>query len=562
VLWAGIVWTRLLSLTLGGSVYAFSIILAVLLFSVAIGSGIGSALSRSSGQPRRYFGFCQMALTAAVAWAAYAMTQSLPHWPIDPTLSVPPAFSFHLDLARCMWAILPAAFFWGAGFPFALADIASDRQDPGRVAGRVYGAHTAGSLAGTLALTLVWTNSFSTQHAQQIMIALSGVAALLTVRHIAARLAAVLLAVVFVFGVPALPSDVLAYGRFLSRNLALRDPETKEAFAPNVLYASEGVNASVAVSALPSGYRNLHVGGRIESSNQPHDLRLQRMVGHLSALYHSSPKSVLAVGFGSGSTVGTFTLYPGIERIVVCEIEPLILQMGSRYFGADNYNVQRDPRVEVVYDDARHFMLTTTEKFDIITSHPSLSWVKDAAALYTREYFEIGKRHLNAGGVISQWLPLHETGVEVVKSEMATFFQVFPDGTIWGNDIDNGVGYDIMLMARNGEPTINMSEVYARLNRLDHRLVVESLQSVGFRSVAELFATYSGRGADLVQWLAGAEINHDRNLRLEYLAGLRLNYFQNRSIYDELLSHRRFPDGLFAGSDLVLQALHDLIRSR
>ncbi|HYR84050.1 MAG TPA: fused MFS/spermidine synthase [Terriglobia bacterium] len=561
-LWAGAVWTRLLSLILGGSVYAFSIILAVFLFCLAIGSGIGAALSRSRGQLRRYFGFSQIGLIAAIAWAAYVMTQSLPRWPIDPTLSAPPSFAFHLDLSRCMWAILPATFLWGAGFPLALGVIASDRQDLGGSAGRVNGAHMIGSFAGTLALTLVWTNSFTTQHAQQVMIAVSGLAALLALRHIAARLAAVLLVVVFLFSVSAVPPDVLAYGRFLSRNLTIKNPVTNEPFTPNILHASDGINAAVAVSALPSGYRNLHVGGRIESSNQPDDLRLQRMAGHLAALYHSSPKSVLVVGFGSGSTAGTFTLYPGIERIVVCEIDPLVVQVGSRYFGDDNNNVQQDPRVEVVYDDARRFMLTTKEKFDIIASHPSLPWVKGAAAFYTREYFEAGKRRLNPGGVISQWLPLHETGIEVVKSEMATFFQVFPDGTLWGNDISNGVGYDITLMARDGESTINMGEIYGRLNRRDHRPVAESLQSVGFRSVAELFATYSGRGPDLVQWLDGAEINHDRDLRVEYLAGLRLNYFQNKSIYDELLRHRRFPDDLFVGSELVLQALHDLIPGR
>ena len=106
-----------------------------------------------------------------------------------------------------------------------------------------------------------------------------------------------------------------------------------------------------------------------------------------------------------------------------------------------------DPRVEVVYDDARHYILTTQEKFDIITSDPIHPWVKGSATLYTKEYFELCKRHLNPGGVITQWVPLYESNLNAVKSEIATFFEVFPDGTIWSNDI-SGEGYDIVLLGQ------------------------------------------------------------------------------------------------------------------
>ena len=94
-----------------------------------------------------------------------------------------------------------------------------------------------------------------------------------------------------------------------------------------------------------------------------------------------------------------------------------------------------DPRTKMIYDDARHFVLTTTEKFDIITSDPIHPWVKGSATLYSKEYFELVKQHLNPGGVITQWVPLYESDAETVKSEIATFFDAFPNGTIWGNDI-------------------------------------------------------------------------------------------------------------------------------
>src|SRR6185503_6040561 len=117
----------------------------------------------------------------------------------------------------------------------------------------------------------------------------------------------------------------------------------------------------------------------------------------------------------------------------------------------ENYNVMHDPRVQIVYDDARHFILTTREKFDIITSDPIHPWVKGSATLYTKEYFDLVKQHLNPGGIVTQWVPLYESTSAVVKSETATFFQVFTDGTIWSND-ESGKGYDIVLLGQ-AEPT-------------------------------------------------------------------------------------------------------------
>jgi spermidine synthase len=571
---AAIVWTRLLSLILGASVYNFAIILAVFLAALGIGSGAGSALSRWSAQPRRDLGICQMLLTAAIAWGAYAIARSLPYWQIDPVLSPTPWFTFQLDLARCMWAILPAASLWGASFPLALAALESGGQDPGRLAGGVYAANTAGAVAGAVGFGLVFIDSFGAQRAQEMLIGLTAVAALLLMApavfpfrkknsHYASAALVVLsslLALVFAFSVPSVPGALVAYGRFLVRNLAIRDPETREPFVPNILYIREGMNESVAVSALPSGFRNFHVSGRIEASSQPHDIRLQRVLGHLPALYHPRPRSVLIVGFGSGVTAGTFVLHPSVEKIVICEIEPLITQAASQYFGVENYNVLQDPRVEVVYDDPRHYMLTTQDKFDVVASHPAHPWVRDAAALYTSEYFELVRRRLNPGGVISQWAPLYETSTEIVKSEIATFFEVFPGGTVWGNDIKDGVGYGVVLLSKDDAPAIDLNDIYQRLNRPDHLPVVQSLQDAGFRSVAELFATYAGRGRDLAPWLASAKINRDRNLRLQYLAGMGLNIFQNEIIYNDLLTYRTFPDDLFMGSDEIQRALRELIR--
>jgi len=146
-------------------------------------------------------------------------------------------------------------------------------------------------------------------------------------------------------------------------------------------------------------------------------------------------------------TAGSLALHPELERIVICEIEPLIPAVAATYFSRENYFVLDDSRVEVIYDDARHYIITTNDKFDIITSDPIHPWVKGAATLYTQEYFESCRQHLNPGGMLTQWVPLYETNLDAVKSELATFFEVFPGGTIWGND-QAGEGYDVVLLAQ------------------------------------------------------------------------------------------------------------------
>jgi spermidine synthase len=282
------------------------------------------------------------------------------------------------------------------------------------------------------------------------------------------------------------------------------------------------------------------------------------MLGHLPGLLHPRPRSVLIVGFGAGVTAGSFVNHPTVERIVICEIEPLIPRVVAKYFAAQNFNIVDDSRVQIIYDDARHYLLTTNEKFDVISSDPIHPWVKGAAALYTREYFDLVRRHLNPGGIVSQWVPLYSTSMDAVKSEMATFFESFPGGTVWSNE-RAGKGYDIVLLGGDSVQTINADEVQQRLNRRDHVNVVKSLRQVGFGSALELLGTYAGRAPDLAPWLAGAEINRDLNLRLQYLAGMGLNLDERDSIYESIMKHRQVSSWPFAGSQETLETLRRMI---
>jgi len=176
---AEVVWTHILTLLLGGTVYTFSIILAVFLVGLGIGSSIGSVVARDSRRPRLALGGCQLLLTGAIAWAAYALAESLPYWPVDPALAKSPWLNFQIDLVRCAWAVLPGAILWGASFPLALAWATSQGRDPSRTVGQVYAANTVGAIAGSLAFSMMLIPSLGTQGSERVMIALAAAGAIL-----------------------------------------------------------------------------------------------------------------------------------------------------------------------------------------------------------------------------------------------------------------------------------------------------------------------------------------------------------------------------------------------
>lgn len=541
---AEVVWTRLLSLTFGASVYTFSMILAVFLTGLGLGSAAGAWLARMVTSPRRALAWTQALLTLAIAWAAMVIYLALPNWPVNPSLAPNAWFALQLDLVRGALAILPAAALWGASFPFALAAIAKPGDDTSRVVGRVYAANTVGSIIGATVCSLWLIPALGSRDAQRVLIGVAAVASmvLLLAPGMKARMALLvtpILAAILIATMPALPGNLVAHGRYAVTWIGKTD----------VLYVGEGMNSSVAVTNVHSnGATQFHVAGKVEASSLTQDMRLQKMLAHIPALVHPNPQSVLVVGFGAGVTAGSFLPYPSVKRLVICEIEPLIPQVVSTWFVKENNNVAKDPRTQIFFDDARSFVLTSAEKFDVITSDPINPWVKGAASLYTREYFQAVKAHLNDGGVVTQWVPLYESTLDAVRSELATFFEVFPDGTIWANTLD-GRGYDVVLLGQVGATTIDITAMEARFQDAGYRKVGASLIESGFQSPLDLFGTYAGSGADLKEWLKGAEINTDRNLRLQYLAGVGLNIYGAADIFEEISTRRKFPEKLFVADD-------------
>jgi spermidine synthase len=561
---AQVLWTRLLSLLFGATTYTFSLILAVFLFGLGIGSSLGAAIARSTTQPRVALGWCQMLLCAAMAWAALMLTSSLPFWPINPAITTDIWYNFQLDIVRCLWVVLPGSILWGMSFPLALASVAVPGQDPGRLLGGVYAANTVGAILGALGASMVITQYLGSQLGMGLLIVTSAVSALLMLAPVAAgetgqkrvRWASTIALVLatgaaglFARQVPAVPGDLVAYGRYAATWVGLS----------NVIYVDEGLNAFVAVSETSNGVRNYHNAGKVQASSEPQDMRLQRMLGHFTHLIPANPSNALVIGCGAGVTAGAVSIGPDVDRMTIAEIEPLVPRSVAEYFGEHNYNVVTNPKVTIHIDDARHFLLTTDQRFDAITSDPLDPWVKGAATLYTTEFFDLVKSRLNPGGVVTLFVQLYESNEAAVKSEIGTFMQAFPNSVIWGNT-NNGQGYDLVLMGQLEPIRIDVDAMQAKLDDPRYAEVAQSLREIGIGSAVELLSNYAGTPVDLQPWLADAMINRDRNLRLQYLAGMGLNLYESGPIYANMLRHARYPEEMFTGSPETIDGLRMAIQ--
>jgi spermidine synthase len=584
---AEVVWTRSLSMLFGSTVYTFAILLAIFLSGLGIGSALAAGCVRWNRHPWRWLVVAQLAIVVLVPYANHMITGKLPYLsrPEVATTSAVNAVFAH-DTWRAAIAILPAAIFWGASFPLTLAAARIGHDDLGRFVGRMYAANTVGAVLGSLLASTVLIPVIGSRSTQQIIVLVSGLAAVLAIgagtrlsvagspaesdlatnkwqhaadgafRSMATRrglLTVIALLAVSMLCVTAPPEGM--FGRSLEPYWWRRD-------GADDVFLREGRSTTVVVQKRKFGdIRYLCVGGKVEASNLQPDMRNQFMLGHLPALLHPAAKKTLTVGLGTGMTAGSFVLHPEIEQIAICEIEPAVREAANAHFRKENNAVVEDRRTEIHFDDARHFLATTNERFDIITSDPVNSWIRGASTLYSREYYELCKRHLNPNGVMVQWIPLYEKDRATAKCELATFLRVFQSATLWTswtNRDGHDERHDLIVIGQVTPATIDLAELERRIN--SNSAVNGALEQVNLGTIPELVGQFVCRGEDLKPWLEDAEINQDRSLRLEYLAGLSLWMKRHNEIFREIAAFRRYPADLFendaAYKDEILRRLH------
>ena len=247
-------------------------------------------------------------------------------------------------------------------------------------------------------------------------------------------------------------------------------------------------------------------------------------------------------------TAGAVSIDPLVKDQTIAEIEPLVPQVISMHFAEHNFDVVRNPKVRIHLDDARHYLLTTDEKFDAITSDPLDPWVKGAATLYTREFFQVVKDHLNPGGVVTLFVQLYESNEAAVKIEIATFLEAFPNGAVFANTV-NGQGYDLVLFGQLEARKIDVDRVEQRLSDPANEAVRRSLSEIGINSAVELFGTYAGRSS--LTWRVGCATASSTRTATSGFSTSQASASTSTSadtIYKAMIAESRYPDDLFAGS--------------
>jgi spermidine synthase len=541
---AQVIWTRLLTLLFGATVYAFAIILAVFLAGLGIGSAAATVLLRRGANPWKALTWTQLALVPALLVGGALLAEVVPY--SSTSSGIPVGVLHALHVLRSIDIVLPAAILWGMSLPLAFAAGSAIHGDTARSSGLIYASNTLGAIIGAIVTSFWLIPAYGTHAAGRILVVLAGVSAALLIRGLGGRFQGFRLSgqafVVSPLGalgigalgaalLPGIPTKFLAHGRYIW----WVNPKDQ------YLYVSEGAASTVAVHVAPDGFRNFHVSGRVEATNNPADLRLERLLGHLSALANPHPTNVLVVGLGGGVTAGAIALHPEVKRLVICEIEPRVAG-AARLFAPENYGVLDDPRVEVVYDDARHFLATTKERFDVITSDPIHPWVRGNSVLFSREYYAIVKSKLAPGGIATQWVPLYETSERAIQIQMRTFTDAFPNGTVWNSAV-TGRGYDVVMLGRDEPLRLDTLAIQDRMTRTPK--IAQSLREVRINSVVDLFGTYASSGPDMQKWLGDTPVNRDFSLKLEYISGMALNSDAADPIYTHLIADRKYPESIF-----------------
>jgi spermidine synthase len=427
----------------------------------------------------------------------------------DPDARLAPMLAVGIRWAAAL--TVPTAFCFGALFPLALA--AAGAASP-RIAAHVYGANTIGAIAGALAGGLLIVPNVGVRgtflSAIAVTIAAAAGAALLlgrrSVRPTVAALSLCVLAAAMSFrqswNPKLLSSGGYKYAAYLGTG-HLRDLLQ----AGTLLYYREGATGTVAVRDL-TGVRSLSIDGKVDASNG-RDMLTQRMLAHLPLLTHAGARRAAIVGLGSGVTLGSALTYP-LEHLDVIEISREVVQ-ASAWFGRENRQPLRDPRVRLIIGDARtHFRLGRGAQYDVIISEPSNPWMAGIAALFTREFFEELRARLAPGGLVCQWTHTYDISRADLQSIVATFAEVFPDLSMWL--VGDG---DLLLIGGRTEGSAGASRV---TNARASPIVAANLGANGITSPRDLMAFYLADGFLARSWSRGAALQVDDRMALEFSA--------------------------------------------
>ncbi len=418
---AEVVYTHLLALVVGTSVYAFGLVLAAFLLCLAVGASLVPVLERRAGK---------YVLPISLALAALGLSGSIPLWDRLPAIFV--ALGPKVDGwagreairgAVAFAALAVPATLMGTTFPIVLRAVAK-RVAAGAEVGRLTSINTLGSVLGSVAGGFVILPALGSQRSLVLLAcAYAGSSMWTTWLTRASRGAK---AVLFAWGAAGLVVGLLCprWDLFELASGAGIYFESQDGAPQSFEMVREDVHGGVTTVTRNGDVLTLWTNGKFQGNNGV-EVSAQRGFAHLPSVFAHRHGKALVVGLGTGTTAGTMAAYP-YERIDIAEISPAIVEASQRFFADLNLHVFDDPRAVLRHEDGRNLLLVSREKYDAITIELTSIWFAGAANLYNREFYEIARDHLTEGGVLQQWMQLHHTTDRETAIVISTLRRVFP----------------------------------------------------------------------------------------------------------------------------------------
>ena len=553
-----VIWSRVLALIIGSSVYAFSIMLTTFLIGLAAGAAIASRFVDRVRSPIRMFALLEVCVGVTSLAGAYVFNDlpyvfvQLYRWVDSNSFGL---ILFGRFLIASFVMIVPTLLL-GALFPLVVKIISSRNlgRATGRTVGDAYAANTLGAIAGSFASGFIMVPWLGLLGSLRLCVALNFLVAGAAFTASAYRsghrsrprrinssailgvAASVLLIVVVVLGDPPWDPEVMSSAVYRYAP-SLADKSRQELFdflrsgQGETIFYKEGITATVAVQRQ-SGGRVLKVNGKPEASTAG-DMPTQILIGALPLLVREHTDDVLLIGLGSGVTLGSVEQFP-VKRVTCVELEPAVIE-ASRHFQDVNNSPLDDPRLRMISNDGRNFIYTTDEKFDVIVSEPSNPWVTGVANLFTLEYFKKGAERLKDNGLFSQWLQIYEMSPDDVRTLIATFRAAFPQVYLF-----RGAEGDLMLLGSKNERRLDLSILKSHF---ENQTIATELNRISTSNAADVISRYYLGPADVTRLSAGAKLNTDDNALIEFNAPRRVGTTEETVVRNlkQLLAYAASP---------------------
>ena len=515
-----VAWTRALALVIGSSTYAFSAMLLAFLIGIAGGAALYSWLWGTRRVGPAAFAALQAGIGLSVALVVLVFERLPEVFLAALVRSQSPSFVQVVQVLMSAFVLLGPALLIGATFPCAVAACASTTARAGADTGRLYGLNTLGAIVGTVLTGFLLVPALGV-HGTILTgvvtnLALAALLFAVPFRALSPRRSAVAAAaLVLALLMPWLPRwspQVMSSGVAIYALEYLPDTMLG-GIAPllaqrEIIFYRDGPSATVAVTRAGDQV-SLRVNGKVDASSNLADMPTQFMLGHLPMLLHPDPRQVLVIGFGSGITTGAVARHP-LDRLDTLEIEPAVVE-ASGFFLRENGDVLRDPRVQLVVADARNFLLTTSRRYDVISSAPSNPWIGGLASLFSREFFGLARDRLRPGGLMVQWIQGYGLAPEDLAMVVATFRSVFPSTTVW-----QATQGDYLLVGQAAPAPLDLRTLRARWSKVSG--VREDLGRLGIADWPGVLGFFLLAEADVALLPGGTRWNTDDRLELEFSA--------------------------------------------